>query len=89
MAAIYRLAPIDFGDPNWGASPYKGECIVRAQSEDAARALAEEASRAPAAEPSLGRLSRPTPWTNPALVRAQVLEDSPFPPDGEDEVLVP
>jgi hypothetical protein len=67
----------------------EGDCIVRARSEDEARALAEQAFRLSAAEPSLGQLSRPTPWTNPALVRAEILEPSPFPPDGEDEVLVP
>ena len=89
MAAVYRLAPIDFDDPNWETSSYKGDGIVRAKSEDEARALAEQAFRTSAAEPSLGQLGRPTPWTNPALVRAETLEQSPFPPDGEDEVLVP
>ena len=89
MAAIYRLPPIDFDDPNWETSTYKADCIVRAKSEDEARALAEQAFRLSAAEPSLGQLSRPAPWTNPALVRAELLEQSPFPPDGEDEVLVP
>jgi hypothetical protein len=89
MAAIYRLSPIDLADPTWETSAYKGDCIVRATSEDEARALAEQAFRLSAAEPSLGRLSRPTPWTHPALVRAEILEQSPFPPDGEDELLVP
>jgi hypothetical protein len=89
MAAIYRLAPIDFGDPSWETTAYKGDCIVRAKSEDEARALAEKAFRSSAAEPSLGQLGRPTPWTNPALVRAEILKQSPFPPDGEDELLVP
>jgi hypothetical protein len=89
MAAIYRLSPIDFDDPNWETSSYQGEYIVRAKSEDAARALAEQGFRLSAAEPSLGQLGRPTPWTNPALVRAETLERSPFPPEGDDEVLVP
>jgi hypothetical protein len=89
MAAIYRLAPIDSGDPSWETSAHKGDCIVRAKSEDEARALAEKALRRSTAEPSLGQLSRPTPWTNPALVRAEILKQSPFPPDGEDELLVP
>jgi hypothetical protein len=85
---IWKLTPINLNDRNWAASTHKGEAIVRAESEKHARDLACLAfviatHRVP------GTTVKVIPWRLSELVTCERLEDSEYPEEGPEGVLVP
>ncbi len=82
---IWRLKALSPSSPRWKASTYRGDVIVRAESEANARCLAAKAFGI-GARNGLGR-ELANPWYRPWLVVAEVLEGSQFDPDGEEEIL--
>ena len=85
---IWRLKALRLSSPHWKASTYRGDVIVRAQSEANARRLAAKAFGIGAGT-ALGREVAANPWNRPWLVAAKVLEGSQYDPDGEEEILYP
>ncbi len=83
---IWRLKALSLSSPHWKASTYRGDVIVRAESEANARRLAAKAFGIGAGT-VLGREVAANPWYRPWLVAAEVLEGSQFDPDGEEEIL--
>ncbi len=84
---IWRLKALTLSSPHWKASTYQGNVIVRAESEANARRLAAKAFGIRARN-GLGR-EVANPWYRPWLVAAEVLEGSPYNPDGDEEILSP
>ena len=83
---IWRLKALKLGSHHWTASTYRGDVIVRAESEANARRLPAKAFGIGAGN-GLGREVVANPWYRPWLVAAEVLESSQFDPDGEEEIL--
>ena len=85
---VWKLSPLDLDDQNWEASSHRGPCIVRARSEADARATAAAAFDVRTGfRPGRG-VTFP-PWTRPALVKAERVENSPYATEGRTEVLEP
>jgi len=82
---IWRLKALSLSSPRWKASTYRGDVIVRAESEANARCLAAKAFGI-GARNGVGR-ELANPWYRPWLVAAEVLEGSQFDPNGEEEIL--
>ncbi len=82
---IWRLKALKLSSRHWEASTYRGDVIVRAESEANARRLAAKAFGI-GARNGVGR-ELSNPWYRPWLVAAKVLEGSQFDPDGEEEIL--
>ncbi len=82
---IWRLKALRLSSPHWEASTYRGDVIVRAESEANARRLPAKAFGI-GARNGLGR-EVANPWYRPWLVAAEVLEGSQFDPGGEEEIL--
>jgi len=83
---IWRLKALRLSSPHWKASTYRGDVIVRAESEANARRLAAKTFGI-GAENGLGREVAANPWNRPWLVATEVLKGSQFDPDGEEEIL--
>ena len=80
---VWKLTPTDLADTAWKTSRHRGPAIVRAASEGAARrvtALAFRVGEAPSSE---------QPWTKPALVKAEQIEDARYDAAGQSAVLDP
>jgi hypothetical protein len=79
-----RLIPVDLQAAAWQATIYKGAVVVRAVSERQARELAcmdfSDASL------PVATLVDP-PWAQPAVVRAEPLDDPRFAASGDPEIL--
>lgn len=85
---IWRLTPVDLSDPAWEASSHDGMVMVRATDEDEARHLAQAAFGVKTRfQPGAGIIA--PPWLRAEHVKAEVVLDSPYDPDGPTEVLVP
>ena len=85
---IWRLKALRLSSHHWEASTYRGDVIVRAESEANARRLPAKAFGIGAGN-GLGREVAANPWYRPWLVAAEVLEGSQYDPDGEEEILYP
>ena len=83
---IWKLTPLDLGDPNWEASSHRGIAIVRAKGEKAARTAAafDIAVRFPP-----GKGVRTPPWARAALVKVEPIEDPRYDLMGPVQVLEP
>ena len=78
---VFKLTPADLADPAWGAGKPRGAAIVRAASEGAARRVSAAAFQASPDAPASA------PWTDPALVKAEEVQDPRYDPKGRSEVL--
>jgi hypothetical protein len=85
---IWKLTPITTDDPLWRGSSHLGAVIVRARDEENARAQAQEQFGVSARFSARARIVG-APWKRPNLVRAQLLEHSPYSTDGSLGVLEP
>jgi hypothetical protein len=85
---VYRLVPLEPDDPEWRASAHRGAAVVRARDEDEARRLASRAFRRPVARQE-GDIVLGSLWRQPYAVRAETLEDGPYPAEGPAAVLEP
>ncbi len=85
---IWKLSPIDAGDPSWEASSHRGVVIVRAPDEDAAREEAQKRFGVKTAFPP-GQGVKAPPWRRGHLARAQIIKDERYAPEGPSEVLFP
>ncbi len=83
-----NLTPIDLTDRKWEASPYNGDVIARADSEEAARARAQ-ATFAIATLLVPGERVKVAPWKYPDLVHCQRLTDSAYSEEGPEAILSP
>jgi hypothetical protein len=85
---LWKLRPLDLGDPNWEASSHRGPVMVRAPDEQAAR---EQAQRAFGVKTrfSPGATIRTPPWQRASLVAAERVRDQRYEEDGPTEVLEP
>jgi len=85
---IWKLTPLDLGDPNWEASSHRGIAVVRARDEAAARTTAAKAFDAKTRfKPGSGQ--RLPPWQRAGLVKAERIEDERYEADGPATVLSP
>jgi len=85
---IWKLTPLDLGDPNWQASSHQGIAIIRARTEAQARATAAKAFDVKTRF-SPGQGQRLPPWKRAALVKAERVEDRRYEADGPAAVLEP
>ena len=86
---IWALEPLDWEDPNWKASTYRGQVIVRAENEKQARFLAAKAF-AIAPHATLGQPLRITPWYYAGSVSCcQLPPSNDYSEEGEEGVLGP
>ncbi len=86
---VYRLTPTDPSDPNWRASTHRDAVVARAGSEEQARSLAAEAfDTTLAASSPRGKVATPL-WRHPRAVRAEVIRDERYRPDGPAGILEP
>ena len=86
---LWKLQPINLTNPNWAASTYKNEIIVRAEDLSKAKELAAKAfGTAPRPQP--GETTIINPWDNPGLVRAiQVQATDDYTEDGDQGIVYP
>lgn len=77
---VYKLTPIDITHNDWRASAYKGEVIVRAQSESLARWHAATQYHRFARRRDATEDTPLNPWPNPERVTSTLL------PDGHDGI---
>ena len=86
--AIWKLTPLDLKDPNWEASSHRAMAIVRAPGEEDAREAAQAAFGVKTGfKPGHGIIT--PPWLRAYLVRAEMVHDKRYEPDGPTEVLEP
>ena len=87
---IWRLKAkaLNPSSPHWKASTYQGIVIVRAETEADARRLATQAFWIATDKIPLQEVPA-NPWIHSWLVAAEVLEGSPYNPDGDEEILSP
>lgn len=85
---IWMLSPVDLADPNWEASAHRGPVVVRAPNEQDARDVAARAFDVKTGFRP-GEIPRYPPWTRPALVRAERVQDPRFEEKGPTAVLEP
>jgi len=78
---VWKLTPTDLTDPAWVASTHHGGAVVRAASEGAARRVSAAALQASAGAPA------GAPWTDPALVKVEEVQDPRYDPKGRSEIL--
>ena len=85
---IWKLSPIDLSSPNWEASIYKGDVVVRAESADKAR---HQATRAffIATQRKLGEEVKGSPWRSDTESCCELLERSEYSDEGVAEILSP
>jgi len=85
---IWKLIPIDTNHRHWEASRYRGEVIIRADSEEKARQVAASAFRIAATNPP-GEELQSDPWKQAALVSAVEITVESYPANGKPEILDP
>ena len=85
---IWRLKPVDLGDPSWQASSHRGIAIVRAPDEQSAREAAQQAFGVSTRFPPGAGVSGP-PWLRANLVEATIIKPERFDPNGPVGVLEP
>ena len=85
---IWKLTPIDLNHRDWEASRFRGEIIVRAESEERAREFLTDRLRKAATKPPGDRIQN-NPWSQPALVSAVEVKDKSYPKTGKEEILDP
>jgi len=85
---IWKLNPINLNHHDWEASGYRGEVIIRAESEENARQVAASAFRIAATKPP-GEKLQGDPWKQVALVPVVEVMDESYPATGKDEILGP
>ena len=83
---IWKLEPTDVHSRDWEASTYRGEVVVRAESEMKARQIAAGAFVI-ASKATLAEKLTDIPWHQPSLVSAVTIQDSNY-KDGEKEEIV-
>ncbi len=86
--AIWKLEPTDISSRDWEASTYRGEIIVRAESETKARQIAAIAFGI-ATKKNLGEDIAFNPWNQSSLVSAVTIQDSNYKNDGKEEIVGP
>lgn len=79
---LWKLAVIDTESPDWRASTYKGDAIVRADSEHMARLEAAKAF-AIATERIIGQNTTINPWGQKEIVSCEPFESSEYVANGE------
>ncbi len=85
---IWKLTPLDLGDPNWQASSHRGIAVVRARDEVDARATAAKAFDVKTRfSPRKGQWL--PPWKRAALVRVERIDDQRYEAEGPATVLEP
>jgi len=85
---IYRLTPVHIDYAGWKYSAYKGDVVVRSESEARARALASiEFSLFAAIVP--GQETVGSPWDQESIVSCQKETGDEFNHDGPPEILFP
>ncbi len=85
---LWQLSPVEPAEPCWEASSYRGRVLVRARDEAQARDVAEKAFGVKTRfNPGRGVLA--PPWTRPNQVKAEIVVDARYEPDGPAEVLYP
>lgn len=85
---IFRLTPTDVESVHWHGSTFKGEVIVRAESEEQARDKARS-SFVIAQDARLTRDSPESVWHSRELVTCKVVDDWEGETDGEAAILYP
>ena len=85
---VYRLVPLEPDDPEWRANAHRGAAVVRAPDEDEARRLASRTFRRPVARQD-GDVVLGSLWRQPYAVKAEPLDDGPYPDEGPAAVLEP
>jgi len=85
---IWKLTPTIKESPNWEASTYCGEVIVRASDEEEARQLAT-AAFVIAVEVKPGRSTIWIPWKDSSIVSCKPLRNSEHSEQGPPAVLSP
>ncbi len=85
---IWRLKALILTSYHWKASTYKGDLIVRAETQANARRLASQAfwiktDKIPGKEVAVN------PWAHSWLVAAEVLKGSQYDWHGKEEILYP
>lgn len=86
--AIWKLSPLNTGAPDWKASTYRGDVIVRAKNEKEARLCAMQRFTI-ATKKNLAEKTPTCPWTQSELVSCEELMESKYPAIGESTVLEP
>ena len=86
---LYRLTPINLNDPNWRSSIHRDAAVVRASSEEQARSLASKAFDTTLAPSSPGGKIAAPRWHHPHAVRAEVIRDQRYGPEGPAGILEP
>lgn len=86
--AIWKLEPINLNNRTWEASTYRGEVIVRADSETKAREIAYSAFVI-ATGKRRGEMISINPWKHPAEVSAVTIKDKKYEGNGKEEILGP
>jgi hypothetical protein len=85
---LWKLQPLDLGDPNWEASSHRGVVIVRAPDEATARDAAQRAFAVKTRfSPRAG--VRTPPWKRASLSSAERVRDQRYEEEGATEVLEP
>jgi hypothetical protein len=85
---LWRLQPLDLGDPNWEASAHRGLVVVRAPDEEAAREAAQHAFGVKTRFSPGAGVTAP-PWKRASLVSAERIRDQRYHEEGPAEVLEP
>jgi hypothetical protein len=85
---IWMLRPTGDSSPDWEASSYRGEVIVRAESETKARQIAMRAFVL-ATRVNSGNKLMDVPWNQSALVSASLMQNSTYQDAGIEELLGP
>jgi len=85
---IWKLSVFNEVSFDWRASTYKGETIIRAESEHNARRLATLSFFIAKPRASDGTIAA-NPWTQKNLVSCESIEDERYNSTGEEEVLFP
>lgn len=85
---IWRLSSLNPSAPDWDASIYRGEAIVRAESEEEARMCATQRFVI-LTEVKYGEKVRGCSWTHPDIVSWEQLMASKYDVYGEPKVLEP
>ena len=85
---IWKLSIANPDSPNWEASTYKGDVLVRAKNGAQARLIANHAF-AIATKRTLGEIIKSSPWENSDNTKCQLIENSEYTTEGEPCVLDP
>lgn len=85
---IFKLTPTGVGDGDWERSSYKGEAVIRAESEDQARAIAS-VRFAMAKNTRPGQIITFPPWRNSTSVACTILSSSENSTSGPAALLMP